>query len=174
MSYLLKYMMLSALIVSTAFLTYHYLPSKPLPEGVKADKVVVLKSKRKLLLYKKDQLLKTYRIALGRSPKGHKQQEGDGKTPEGKYRISSRYSKSRFHRALRISYPNRRDRRKARKAGRSPGGDIMIHGAPNGRGWIGGLHTLIDWTQGCIAVTDKEIEEIWRAVPNRTPIEIKP
>ncbi len=174
MSYLPRYMLISALIVSTVFLTYHYLPSKPLPEGVKADKVVVLKSKRQLLLYKGDQLLKTYRIALGRSPTGHKQQEGDGKTPEGKYRIAGRNSKSRFHLALKISYPNRLDRRNARKTRRSPGGGIMIHGAPNGRGWIGGLHTLIDWTQGCIAVTDKEIKEIWRAVPNNTPVEIKP
>jgi murein L,D-transpeptidase YafK len=171
---LVKFLLLGALLSATAFLVYRYLPSKPLPEGVKANKIVVLKGKRQLLLFQDDHLLKTYRIALGRSPKGHKQRQGDGKTPEGNYSIVSRNSNSRFHLALRISYPDRHDQQQARQHGRSPGGDIMIHGAPDGRGWIGGLHTLIDWTQGCIAVTNAEIEEIWRAIPNSTVVEIKP
>lgn len=139
----------------------------------KADKIVIRKSERKLELYSGETLLKTYKVALGATPKGAKSCEGDGKTPEGTYRIVSRNSKSAFHRSLRISYPDNKDRARAAKLRCSPGGDIMIHGLPNGYGWIGAGHRSKDWTAGCIAVTDAEIEEIWNVVPDGTVVEIK-
>ena len=142
--------------------------------SLQADKVVVVKGQRVLVLMSKENVLKTYHVALGKQPKGPKMREGDGKTPEGRYVIDSRNAKSRFHLALHISYPSAADVENARKLGVSPGGDIMIHGLPSGWGWMGALHTKWDWTDGCIAVTNAEIEEIWRAVPNGTPIEIRP
>ena len=145
-----------------------------LAPNVRASKVVVLKEKRQLHLYRKDKLLKIYRIALGGAPEGPKKQQGDEKTPEGLYRIDWRNPQSGYHLSLHVSYPDKNDRQQAQKAGYSPGGDIMIHGLPNGMGWIGRFHALSDWTNGCIAVSDTEIEELWRAVPNGTPIEIRP
>ena len=145
-----------------------------LPPDAVADRIVVLKAARKLSLYHGDRLLKTYQVALGRNPKGHKEQEGDGRTPEGRYVIDSRKRDSSFHRALHISYPNAEDRRRARRRGVSPGGAIMIHGLPNATPLVGKAHLLRDWTDGCIAVTNAEIEEIWRVVPNGARIEIKP
>jgi murein L,D-transpeptidase YafK len=127
-----------------------------------------------MVLLAKGKVLRTYRIALGGAPVGPKEQQGDRKTPEGKYVISGRNLHSQFHRSLRISYPNAADRARARRLGVSPGGDIFIHGLPNGMGPIGAAHTARDWTDGCIAVTDEEIEEIWKLVANGTPIEIKP
>jgi len=115
--------------------------------------------------------LKTYQVALGRNPQGHKQSLADNRTPEGLYRIDWRNAHSHFHRALHISYPNPRDLAAARENGVKLGGDIMVHGLKNGLGWIGPLHRLVDWTQGCIAVTDPEIEEIWKYVPDGTLIE---
>ncbi len=149
-------------------------PAAPLAEGAKADMIVVAKAERTLTLMRKGAPLKSYRVALGGDPVGPKRQQGDRRTPEGKYRIDYRNPKSRFHLSLHISYPSRQDRRAAKKRGVSPGGDIMIHGLPNGYGWIGIAHRVVDWTDGCIALTDEEIEELWRAVPNGTPIEIKP
>ena len=146
----------------------------PLPASARADQIIVNKQARELWLMAKGKPLKRYRIALGGNPRGHKTQQGDQRTPEGVYRIAGRNPRSAYHRALRVSYPNARDRRRAKQQGVSPGGDIMIHGLPNGLGWIGPLHRWVDWTAGCIAVTDPEIEEIWRAVPDGTSIEIKP
>ena len=140
----------------------------------KANKVLVLKSERKLMLLDHERVLKTYRISLGGDPVGPKTRQGDHRTPEGLYVIDRRNARSQFHRALHISYPNAQDRARARRLGVSPGGDIYVHGLPNGQGWIGAAHTLHDWTDGCIAVTNEEIEEIWRAVPDGTPIEIRP
>ena len=139
-----------------------------------ADRVVVNKSKRELVLYKEGVAIRTYRVALGRNPIGPKERQGDGKTPEGAYTISARYAASQYHRALLISYPNTGDRKRARQLGVDPGGEIMIHGLPNGQGWIGAAHRLYDWTEGCVAVTDAEIEEIWRMVPNGTAVKINP
>jgi len=120
------------------------------------------------------QVLKTYKIALGSQPQGHKTQRGDHRTPEGVYTIDSRNRRSTFHLALHISYPNAADRAQARRRGVSPGGAIMIHGLPEAFASLGPLHRLSDWTDGCIAVTNEEIEEIWRLVPLGTPIEILP
>lgn len=137
-------------------------------------RAVVHKSKREMLLFSGDRLLKSYRIALGRNPIGPKQQQGDGKTPEGKYVISGRNPKSLFHLSLRISYPSREDSQRARRMGVSPGGDIMIHGLPNRVEKLEGLGLADDWTEGCIAVTNEEIRELWNLLPNGTPIEILP
>jgi len=145
-----------------------------LPGGAVADRVVIDKSKRTLTLLRGTDRLKTYRISLGWNPVGHKQQEGDGRTPEGVYAIDFHKRDSAYHRALHISYPNAQDVRAASERGASAGGDIMIHGLRNGLGAVGALHRKRDWTAGCIAVTNREVEEIWRAVPDGTPVEITP
>ncbi|NWH08751.1 MAG: L,D-transpeptidase family protein [Alphaproteobacteria bacterium] len=139
-----------------------------------ADLIVVEKAMRRLTLYRGDVPLRSYRVALGFSPSGDKAREGDGKTPEGRYTIDFKNAQSAFHLSLRISYPNAKDRAEASAQGLDPGGDIFIHGMPEGWNWVGPLHTVSDWTLGCIAVTNTEIEEIWRLVPVGTPIEIKP
>jgi murein L,D-transpeptidase YafK len=138
------------------------------------DRVVVLKKEHKLLLLNGDMVIKTYAVALGGGGLSPKQQQGDRRTPEGRYEIDRRNIGSSFHRALHVSYPNESDRARARQRGVSPGGDIMIHGITNGMGWLGSRHRISDWTNGCIAVTDTEIEEIWSLVPDGTPIEIRP
>jgi lipoprotein-anchoring transpeptidase ErfK/SrfK len=153
-------------------------PPKPsdrsLPPIGSADWILVEKKSRRLTLFRDNKPLKSYDIALGRQPDGPKRFQGDNKTPEGRYRIASRKKNSDFHRALHISYPSPEDAAFAAKQNRSAGGDIMIHGLPNGMGSMGRLHLLRDWTAGCIAVTNAEIEELWRAVPDGTPIEIRP
>jgi murein L,D-transpeptidase YafK len=135
---------------------------------LKADRVVVRKGRREMMLLRGQSVLRTYRVALGREPVGHKEQEGDGRTPEGRYVIDRRNPKSRYHLALRISYPNAEDAARAGEAGVSPGGDIMIHGLKDGERREG------DWTQGCIAVTDEEMDEIWSLVGDGTEIWIEP
>jgi murein L,D-transpeptidase YafK len=137
-------------------------------------RLLVEKSARKLYAYHNDKLVRSYSVALGFNPTGHKEKEGDGKTPEGLYHIVSKNNKSRYHLSLKISYPNKTDTARARQKGVSPGGDIMIHGLMKGLSLAGSLHTLHDWTLGCVAVTNDEIEEIFRATPIGTPIEIKP
>jgi murein L,D-transpeptidase YafK len=152
---------------------YAHFPAHELAAGTRADRVVVLKSERKLILMNGDRPLKEYRVALGDDPVGPKTQEGDGRTPEGQYVIDYRKADSSFHRALHISYPSAADVAQAEVRGVNPGGLIMVHGIRNGLGVVGRLHRLTDWTNGCIAVTNAEIEEIWRAVPDGTPIEIR-
>ncbi len=144
------------------------------PQTEVADKILVFKKQHKMILMNRDKPLREYRIALGSVPEGAKTRQGDHRTPEGIYKIDSRNANSQFHRALHVSYPNASDIRRARKLGVSPGGNIMIHGLPNGFGSIGPAHRLRDWTDGCIAVTNAEIEEIWRLVPNGTTVEIRP
>ena len=138
------------------------------------DRVIVNKAKRELLLMHEGNMVRSYRVALGRNPVGPKTKQGDGKTPEGIYSISGRNAASAFHRALRVSYPNSADRAQAKRLGVAPGGDIMIHGLPNGQGHIGKAHLQTDWTEGCIAVTNAEIEEIWGLVRDGTRVEINP
>lgn len=139
-----------------------------------ADLIVVEKAKRTMTLMSGDKVLKTYLVALGGHPVGAKERQGDRKTPEGSYVIESKNSHSQFHLSLRVSYPNVADRERARKLGVNPGGDIFIHGLAPSFSRIGALHRKIDWTDGCIAVTDQEIEEIWKLVPVGTKVEIKP
>lgn len=143
-------------------------------EPLSVTRILIDKSERELTLYHEQKALKTYQVSLGRDPDGPKVRKGDGKTPEGKYSIDSKNGKSKFHRAFHVSYPNDADRKRAKLAGVAPGGDIMIHGMKNGLGWLGRLHRLIDWTEGCIAVTDSEMEELWQRVPVGTPVEIVP
>ncbi len=139
-----------------------------------ADRILIEKKERRLTLFAKDRIIKTYKIALGGNPDGPKERQGDKKTPEGTYFIDSRNKNSRFHMSLHISYPNEKDKKRARQLGVSPGGDIMIHGIKNGFSWMGDTHSEVDWTEGCIAVTDEEIEEIEKLVPNGTKVEIRP
>ncbi len=147
--------------------------TKKLDASVRADKVVVLKGRREMMLMRNGHVLKTYKISLGKDPKGPKTRAEDGRTPEGNYVLDWRNPHSKFHLSLHISYPNAADRQNAQRLGVSPGDDIMVHGLQNGLGWIGPFHRFWDWTDGCIAVTDPEIDEIWRAVPDGTPIEIR-
>jgi murein L,D-transpeptidase YafK len=142
--------------------------------GLHADRVLVLKKERTLKLLSSGRVIKTYGIALGGDPIGPKSRQGDHKTPEGVYVLDFRNVQSHFHKAIHISYPSDRDRAGARAKGVSPGGDVFLHGLPNGFGYIGSAHRLKDWTDGCIAVTDDEIDEIWKIVPDGTPIEIRP
>ncbi|MEW6720597.1 MAG: L,D-transpeptidase family protein [Thermodesulfobacteriota bacterium] len=138
------------------------------------DRVLIEKSARRLMLISQGEVLKSYKIALGGNPIGPKERQGDGKTPEGTYFIDARNRDSQYHLSLHISYPNEKDRKRARELGVSPGGDIMIHGIKNGFSWIGDAHSKIDWTKGCIAVTDEEIVEIAGLVPDGTVVEIRP
>jgi len=140
----------------------------------KVDRIVVLKKEHKLILLSGDQILKTYSVALGSGGLAPKRRQGDDRTPEGLYKIDYRNPASRFHLALHISYPDETDRELARKRGVSPGGDIMIHGLGSEFRSLGTKQYLYDWTAGCIAVTDSEIEEIWRLVPDQTPVDIRP
>jgi murein L,D-transpeptidase YafK len=146
----------------------------PLPRDAAADRIVVEKSARRLILMRNGTVLKTYRVALGRAPTRAKECEGDQRTPEGIYTIDFHKPDSDYHLALHVSYPEQRDIDRAAAQGLSAGSDIMIHGLPNGRGWIGRFHRRNDWTAGCIAVADFEIEEIYCAVPDGTPIELRP
>jgi murein L,D-transpeptidase YafK len=150
------------------------LPAAADPPLATPDLVVVEKANRVLTLYAKRKAIKTYRIALGGNPVGHKEQEGDSRTPEGRYVIDAKNPWSSFHLSLHISYPDRNDRRVARKKGVSPGGAIMIHGTPEGLAMVQATGLMRDWTAGCIAVTNAEIEEIYRAVRTGTPIVIRP
>lgn len=138
------------------------------------DKIVIHKKQKKMNVYHQEKLIQVYKIALGFSPEGHKQQAGDGKTPEGKYHISAKNPNSRFHLSLKISYPNTQDKLKAYQAGVSPGGDIMIHGIGKKNGWLGSLHTKSDWTLGCVALTNEEITELYHATSVGTVVEILP
>jgi murein L,D-transpeptidase YafK len=143
-----------------------------LQASVMADKVLVLKGERKLLLMKGDEVLKTYSVSLGGSPVGPKVRQGDSKTPEGKYVLDRHNAKSQYHRSIHISYPNAEDVARAKKLGVPPGGDVFVHGQPHD--FSGTSQQLGDWTDGCIAVTNAEMDEIWRAVPDGTVIEIRP
>ena len=145
------------------------------PQSAKhADRIIIEKSKRTLTLMNGATILKTYKVALGGQPVGAKQRLGDHRTPEGLYIVDQKKPVSQFYRALHISYPNARDRENARNLGVSPGGDVEIHGLGTKFGWIGAAHLQMDWTDGCIAVTNEEIDEIYPLVAVGTPVEIKP
>lgn len=138
------------------------------------DRVLVVKHDRVLRLLSGDKVIKEYKVALGGNPVGPKQRQGDHRTPEGVYVLDSRNAHSHYYKALHISYPGTADRTNAQRLHVSPGGDVYVHGLPNGYGFVGSAHRLHDWTDGCIAVTDEEMDEIWKLVPNGTPIEIRP
>jgi murein L,D-transpeptidase YafK len=140
----------------------------------KADRVVLYKQQRKLLLMAGERVLEDFTVALGRYPVGHKVSEGDGRTPEGAYTLDSKLTDSLFYRAIHISYPNYDDVERARFLGVRPGGAIMIHGLPKGRSARSVGHPTLDWTSGCIAVTNREMDRIWARIDAGTPIEIHP
>jgi lipoprotein-anchoring transpeptidase ErfK/SrfK len=139
-----------------------------------ADSIVVEKASHRLTLFRDGVPVVSYSVALGQNPVGHKERAGDKRTPEGLYHIDARNPNSRFHLGLHVSYPNAADRARAARLGIPTGGDIMIHGLPNGQGTVGAAHRQYDWTNGCVAVTDEEIEELWQSVPVGTPIRILP
>jgi murein L,D-transpeptidase YafK len=138
-----------------------------------ADSIVIEKKARRLTLYHMGRPLRSYRVALGTQPVGDKRSRGDNRTPEGLFSIDALNENSDYHLALHISYPDERHQLRADSLGIDPGGDILIHGLPKGRAGIGAKHRLTDWTNGCIALTDEEMEQIWNVVPIGTPVEIK-
>jgi murein L,D-transpeptidase YafK len=168
-----------SLLFTTAFIIiifsiYNLYPEEKLARGKTVDSLVILKSERKLVVYSQGQQLKTYSIALGKNPVGPKEFEGDGKTPEGSYLVTGKNPESGYHRNLGISYPDTEDIGRANRLKLSPGGDIKIHGLRNGLGFIGKFHRWFDWTNGCIAVTNEEIEELFMTVRIGAKIEIRP
>ena len=145
----------------------------PLPPGAKADAILIEKAAHRMSLLRDGKVLATYRVSLGSGGLAPKRREGDRLVPEGSYFIEGRNPKSAYHLSLKISYPSPADRKAAAKRGEPPGGDNMIHGLPNGLGWVGPAQKLGDWTAGCIAVTNAEMDVIWRVVPDGTPVEIR-
>jgi murein L,D-transpeptidase YafK len=144
------------------------------PAQQKADSILILKKDHVMELLAGGKVIRTYKVALGQGGLSPKVRQRDARTPEGHYIIDAKYAASQYHKALHISYPNAEDRKRAAKMGVSPGGSILIHGLPNGKGYIGAAHRLYDWTLGCIAVTDEEIDEVWNLVAVGTPVEIRP
>ncbi|HEY8934067.1 MAG TPA: L,D-transpeptidase family protein [Cyclobacteriaceae bacterium] len=159
--------------IITVLLFYYFAPEKELSATTKIDKLVVIKSKQKMEAYFNGKIIKTYTVSLGQHD-GDKESEGDKKTPEGEYFINAKNPNSGYHKNLGISYPNADDISEAKRNGLKPGGEIKIHGIKNGIGFIGRFHRLYNWTAGCIAVTDKEIDELYSAVDIGTPLIIKP
>ncbi len=173
-------LLLIALVVGTVSYTQVALrvgsgtPPPMVAAGQQADRVIVDKAARQLTLMRDGAEIASYAVSLGGAPSGHKGREGDERTPEGDYVIDWRNGSSIAHLSLHISYPNTADRAAAKARGEDPGGNIMIHGILNGWGWLGRAHLMWDWTNGCIAVTNAEMREIWAYVPDGTPITILP
>jgi murein L,D-transpeptidase YafK len=140
----------------------------------KADSILILKKDHTMELLAGGKVIRTYKVALGSGGLAPKQREGDALTPEGHYIIDAKFEHSSYYKALHVSYPDAADRKHAASLGVPPGGAIMIHGLPNGKGWIGGRHRLFDWTLGWIAITDEEMDEVWKLVPVGVPVEIRP
>ena len=161
-------------LVIAALIVWANWPEQALPSNVVAERLVVEKSVRRLSVVSRGRIVKTYRVSLGHQPVGKKEREGDGRTPEGLYYIDLRKQKTCCYRSLEISYPNAEDKKHAAASGYRPGGLIMVHGLGRGFGWFGKIQRFYDWTDGCVAVTNKEMAELWQAVPVGTPIELRP
>jgi murein L,D-transpeptidase YafK len=157
-----------------ALVIYYFYPEQKLASNIKIDSLLVYKSKRELMAYSKGQLIKTYKISLGKNATGDKETEGDKKTPEGVYFINAKNSNSGYYKNLGISYPNKQDIEVSKKLGKPTGGGIKIHGLRNGTGFISKFQRWYDWTAGCIALTDQEVDELYNSVDVGTKIEIKP
>lgn len=140
----------------------------------KADEVLVIKSEKRLYLIADGQRFASFRVTFGGDPEGHKEQVGDQRTPEGHYILGYKNINSRYYKSIRISYPNAQDRLNALQKGVDPGGDIMIHGQPNGWGWTSPVMQLFSWTDGCVALTNSNMDKVWASVEPGTPIEIRP
>lgn len=162
------------LLAIVGLTVYYFFPESKLPTNVSIDKMIVFKSHKQLLVYSGGKLLKAYTISLGFCPIGKKELEHDGKTPEGSYFINAKNPHSVCYKNLGISYPNKTDILNARNQGKAPGGDIKIHGLSNGHGFIGKFHLWLNWTDGCIGLTDTEVDELYEHTPIGTPIEIRP
>lgn len=170
----MKKILLVLVIVFFAGLVYNIYPEPKLAENVQIDSLVVFKSQHKMFVYQQGKLLKTYKISLGDNPVGHKEFEGDEKTPEGIYTINAKNPNSGYYKNLGVSYPNKVDLQHAKAIGKPAGGDIKIHGLRNGIGFIGKFQRWFNWTNGCMALTNKEIEELYVAVKIGSKINIKP
>lgn len=169
----MRKLVFAMLLIALVLAVYYFFPEKKLDANKSIDKIVVLKSQRILQVYSKNRLLKEYKISLGRHAVGAKHFEGDDKTPEGKYYIKDKNPNSGYHLNLGISYPNKKDMAFAKSRGKPAGGQIKIHGLKNGFGFVGKFHRWFDWTHGCIAITNNEIEELYKNVPTGTVIEIR-
>jgi murein L,D-transpeptidase YafK len=169
-----KMKLLAIFILFLGLTVYYFYPENKLPADIQIDNIVILKSARQLLAYSGGQLIKTYKISLGRQPVGAKEFEGDKKTPEGVYSINDKNPNSDFHKNLGISYPDKYDNENAKRLGKPPGGNVKIHGLRNKTGFIGKFQRWYDWTSGCVAVTNQEIDELYNAVEIGTRIEIIP
>jgi len=170
----MKKLTYTIIFLITTITVYLAFPEQKLPENATIDYIRVKKSERKMEVYQDGKLLKTYKISLGRNPVGHKEFEGDKKTPEGIYQINDKNPNSGYYKNLGVSYPSAKDLAHAKKLGKSAGGDIKIHGIRNYMGIIGKFQRWTDWTYGCIALTNREMEEIYTATPIGTTIEILP
>ena len=170
----MKRMISLFLLVFLGILVYYFYPEAKLPKGKIIDRIEVFKSERKMLVYAEGELLKTYKISLGKNPIGHKEFEGDFKTPEGIYEINAKNPNSGYHKNLGVSYPNEKDIAHAKTLGKPAGGHIKIHGIRNGDGYISKFQRWKDWTAGCIAVTNEEVDELYENVKIGAIIEIKP
>lgn len=140
----------------------------------KADLVVVKKSEARLYLQRDGKPFASFAVSFGRTPDGHKTRKGDKRTPEGRYILDAKNPKSGFYKAIRISYPNAQDRETAKAQGVKPGGLILIHGQKNGLGWMAPVSELFNWTDGCVALSNQDMDQVWQAVEVGTPIEIYP
>ncbi len=167
-------LLLFFLVCFLGLAAYYLFPEQKLPISAQVDSIIVYKSKRELQVFLNGKLLKTYKISLGRQPFGHKEYEGDKRTPEGLYYINGKNPRSGYYKNFGISYPNEKDILHSKQINKPTGGDIKIHGLRNKVGFIGKFHRWFDWTLGCIALTNQEIDELYNHVKIGTPIEIKP
>lgn len=149
-------------------------PSATSPNPAFADSVLVVKSERRLYLLADGEVFADYPATFGANPVGHKQREGDERTPEGHYMLDWKNAHSAFYKSIHVDYPNKQDKATAAARGEDPGGLIMIHGQRNGYGWLSPLARFFNWTDGCIALSDRDMDEVWLKVRENTPIEIRP
>ncbi len=170
----IQFLVFSIFVITSVLWTMNvHAASQGSPVRGEADYILIEKTRRKMTLYHGGRELRTYNVSLGKGGIAPKEREGDMLTPEGIYWIEGRNPESKFHLSLKISYPSEEDRERARAKGFSPGGDIMIHGVGTGASWWSNMvYKFKDWTAGCVAVTNREIEEIWHLVPDGTPVEI--
>lgn len=159
------------LLVVTTIISAVAVPSS-IPADAKATLILVEKNKHLMTLYAGDKVLGVYHVSLGRGDGAAKQREGDNRTPEGRYVIDAKNAKSAYYKSLHISYPSTKDIARAKSQGVSPGGAVMIHGLRNDLKWLGPMHRFKDWTRGCVAVTNSEMDELWQMVEVGTQIEI--
>ena len=159
--------------IFTGLIIYYFFPYTPIPNGIAIDIIVVIKSQHSLLAYSKGELIKTYSVSLGKNPIGTKVYEGDFKTPEGIYTINDKNPSSNFHKSLGISYPNQLDLARTKQLAKAAGGDIKIHGLRNDQGYFGKFQRWKDWTSGCIALTNEEVDDLYKHTPLGIQIEIE-